>query len=78
MVVLNLKPETAEVDGGPLTPSTVKVIAMPLSRFVLKTYLKETTNVSTVSPRLKVQLGMVGPKLIKAQSTLPGEVEVEM
>ena len=33
---------------------------------------------STVSPRIKVQLGMIGPKLVIAQSTLPGEVEVEM
>lgn len=36
-VVLNLKPETAEVDGGPLTPSTVKVIVVPLPKPVLRT-----------------------------------------
>ena len=78
LVVLNLKPETAEVEGGPLTPSTVKVIAVPLGILVLRTCLKETTSVSADSPLIKVQLGMIGPKLVIAQSTLPGEVDVEM
>ena len=55
LVVLNLKPVTAEVDGGPLTPATIKVIAVPYKMFEARTPLKEATKVSTVSPCIKVQ-----------------------
>ena len=80
MVVLNKKPLTAEVDGGALTPSTKKLIAVPLRMFAVRISLKETIKVSTVSPCMNVQSRSViaGSKpLIAVQSTVPGEVYVE-
>ena len=78
LVVLKRKPDTAEVEGGPLTPSTVNKIAYPpaISSEILS--LKDTWSKSVVSPCVNRQVNLV-PEMPDAapHGTFPGEVEVE-
>ena len=78
LVVLKEKPDTADVEGGPRTPSTLNKIGDPPGISAKTLSLKDTWSKSEVSPCVNKQDNFV-PLIPDAapHGTVPGEVEVE-